>query len=181
MSTSGPRPTLEELGALVLRAREAKGWGRRRASKEPHGPASPETWAAVEKGQQVQTLTYAGIERVLGWPTGSMLAYLDGGPEPVAIEPVDGVHQRQKARSRGTYGWVPIGVGENPQVVTDLGEQLLVGRVGVEHDRPGSWVDVAASPGDTPQIDPDAPSRQCFQDEEKQVRHAGSIDGHSMV
>ncbi len=47
---------------------------------------SPVTWGRVEKALPVRALSYAGVERVLGWAPGSVAAILAGG-EPAPIEP----------------------------------------------------------------------------------------------
>lgn len=46
------------------------------------GGMSPVTWGRVEKAQPVRELTYAGIERALGWPAGTATQILDGQPAP---------------------------------------------------------------------------------------------------
>lgn len=48
---------------------------------------SPDTWARVEEGASVRPTTYARIESVLGWSAGSILRYLEGGPEPIPERP----------------------------------------------------------------------------------------------
>lgn len=48
-------------------------------------PMSPVTWSKVERGERVRGLTYAGIEKVLGWLPGSVETVLDGG-EPAAVQ-----------------------------------------------------------------------------------------------
>lgn len=49
-------------------------------------PMSAVTWTKVERGEPVRSLTYAGVERVLGWPQGAIDAYLDEGAMPPGVE-----------------------------------------------------------------------------------------------
>ncbi len=48
---------------------------------------SPVTWARVEKAQPVRALSYAGVEKVLGWAPGSVAAILAGGEPASLTEP----------------------------------------------------------------------------------------------
>ena len=68
------RTRRSELGLSVDNAARASGM-------------SPVTWGRVEKGSPVRTLSYRGIERVLGWSAGSAEAILAGGePTPSGQE-----------------------------------------------------------------------------------------------
>ncbi|MFB7013352.1 MULTISPECIES: hypothetical protein [unclassified Streptomyces] len=46
---------------------------------------SKDTWRRVEEGLDVRELTYAKIDRALGWAPGSCVVVADGG-EPVLVE-----------------------------------------------------------------------------------------------
>lgn len=64
--------------------------GTRRLSKDKAAELagmSPVTWTRVEDGLAVRVLTYAGVEKVLSWPGGSIQAYLDSGDaEPLVVD-----------------------------------------------------------------------------------------------
>lgn len=66
------------------------------------GRMSPVTWGRVEKGHVVRGLTYAGVERVLNWTSGSVDAVLAGGeptPLPSAVERQESADMRMDASS----------------------------------------------------------------------------------
>lgn len=67
------------LGRAVKRAREALRLSIDGAAEAAR--MSPVTWSNVEQGKRVRDLTYAGIERALGWTSGSVDSILDGGAE----------------------------------------------------------------------------------------------------
>lgn len=56
---------------------------------------SPITWGRVESGQTVRELTYAGVERALGWPEDAAVAYLSHRTPPT---PEDAVEEEPSAR-----------------------------------------------------------------------------------
>lgn len=47
---------------------------------------SPVTWARVEAGLPVRALTFAGVDRALGWANGSCGAFVSSGT-PIAADP----------------------------------------------------------------------------------------------
>ncbi|WP_433379105.1 hypothetical protein [Streptosporangium sp. CA-115845] len=49
------------------------------------GAMSPITWTRVEKGLNVRELTYAGVDRALGWEQGSAARVLEGGDPPPGL------------------------------------------------------------------------------------------------
>lgn len=49
---------------------------------------SKDTWQRVEDGLEVRESTYAKMDRVLGWATGSCVAIAEGG-EPLLIDGAD--------------------------------------------------------------------------------------------
>lgn len=49
---------------------------------------SKDTWARVEQGLEVRETSYAGVDRALGWATGSCVAISEGG-EPVPADYVE--------------------------------------------------------------------------------------------
>jgi transcriptional regulator with XRE-family HTH domain len=71
---------LAVLGVAVRTARQWAGLTIEEAARR--GGLSPVTWARVEKGAAVRGLTYAAIERALGWASGAVDAVL-AGAEPV--------------------------------------------------------------------------------------------------
>lgn len=54
---------------------------------------SPVTWIRVEAGKKVRGLTYAGVERALGWEPGSCARFLATGQEPEAEAHSEGSHR----------------------------------------------------------------------------------------
>lgn len=103
-------------------AREAAGLTIEEAASE--AGMSPTTWGKVEKGDEgVRRLTYAGIERVLGWKSGSTEQVL-AGHAPVQVGPPI---QKQSGRPRRVdliTEWENRGIAEieasgAPQVVKD--------------------------------------------------------------
>lgn len=48
---------------------------------------SPVTWTRVEQAKTVRSLTYAGIERALGWPSGTLESLASGGTPPATERP----------------------------------------------------------------------------------------------
>jgi transcriptional regulator with XRE-family HTH domain len=76
---------MERLGNLIRRRRSALGLDI--APTAQNIEMSPATWAKVERGGSVKrTSTYGRIEQVLRWREGSILDYLEGGPEPTAAD-----------------------------------------------------------------------------------------------
>lgn len=75
---------LRQLGTLVRRTRGALGLSVDAAASR--AGMSPVTWARVESGNTVRTLTYAGVERVLRWRLGAIEDFLTDGVEPAAAE-----------------------------------------------------------------------------------------------
>lgn len=73
------------LGRAVKRGREARRLSIDNAADA--APMSPVTWSKVERGERVRGLTYAGIEKVLGWAPGSVDRIFDGG-EPIVLQNV---------------------------------------------------------------------------------------------
>ena len=71
---------LAELGQRVRARRTAASLSIDAAAEK--GEVSPVTWSRVELGRPVRELTYASVERVLGWPPGACRSYLDAGKEP---------------------------------------------------------------------------------------------------
>ncbi|MEO3874791.1 helix-turn-helix transcriptional regulator [Nonomuraea sp. B12E4] len=63
-----------ELGLSIDRAAEVAGM-------------SATTWARVEHAKQVQALTYAAIERVLGWESGGCRQVMNDGAPTLATPP----------------------------------------------------------------------------------------------
>ncbi|QCX81122.1 hypothetical protein C9F11_37695 [Streptomyces sp. YIM 121038] len=55
----------------------------RRAAAEAAG-VSKDTWQRIEEGREVREVTYAKVDRGLGWAAGSCLAIAEGG-EPVEV------------------------------------------------------------------------------------------------
>ncbi|MGR6922667.1 helix-turn-helix domain-containing protein [[Actinomadura] parvosata] len=78
----------QALAERVRRRRLALGWSIDEAAER--GSMSPTTWTRVEEAKRVRDLTYAGIERALGWQAGSVDQIADGG-EPKEGEGVQGV------------------------------------------------------------------------------------------
>lgn len=64
------------LGSLVQRRRLALGLSKDAAAAK--AGMSPITWTRIEEDLSVRRLSVAGVERVLGWPTGSAVEYLTG-------------------------------------------------------------------------------------------------------
>jgi len=64
----------QKLGQLVRQRRDELGLSKDRAAAE--AGVSPVTWTRVEDGAKVRILTYAGVERVLGWRPGACESYL---------------------------------------------------------------------------------------------------------
>jgi hypothetical protein len=74
---------LEALATQVRQARQTAGISIDAAADS--AGMSPVTWGRVEKALPVRALSYAGVEKVLGWAPGSVAAILAGGePAPVA-------------------------------------------------------------------------------------------------
>ncbi|MFI7249825.1 helix-turn-helix domain-containing protein [Micromonospora chalcea] len=72
------------LGREVRNRRRAVGLTIDRAAKR--APMSPETWRKVEIGERAKAFSYAGIERVLRWPTGTIEGFIEEGrdlPDPL--------------------------------------------------------------------------------------------------
>lgn len=70
---------LARLARAVRRARESIGLSIDNAAAA--APMAAVTWGRVEKAQPVRGLTYAGIERALGWPAETVNALLAGEME----------------------------------------------------------------------------------------------------
>lgn len=71
------------LGEQVRVHRLAQGLSKEEAARR--GGMSVKTWTSVEEGGVVRDVTYAGVDRALGWQPGSAEAVLDGN-EPIVIE-----------------------------------------------------------------------------------------------
>jgi transcriptional regulator with XRE-family HTH domain len=67
----------QALAERVRRRRLALGWSIDEAAER--GSMSPTTWTRVEEAKKVRDLTYAGIERALGWQPGSVDQIAEGG------------------------------------------------------------------------------------------------------
>lgn len=87
---------LTRLGRAVRRARESLALSIDNAAAA--APIAAVTWGRVEKGLPVRGITYAGIERVLGWPPDTAKGMLTGDletpppahrPAHAAPEPTD--------------------------------------------------------------------------------------------
>lgn len=70
------------LGERVRRRRERLGLTIDEAAER--GPVSPVTWSRVENGGKVRRLSYGAVDRVLDWPEGACVDFLQHGTEPVA-------------------------------------------------------------------------------------------------
>ncbi|MFC7720996.1 helix-turn-helix domain-containing protein [Nonomuraea recticatena] len=74
-----------DYAALAKATRERRltlGLSINAAAKAAH--MSPITWSRVEAGKHVRELTYAAVERVLGWNSDSAAAVLAGGQPTLA-------------------------------------------------------------------------------------------------
>ena len=67
----------QALAERVRRRRLTLGWSIDDAAER--GSMSPTTWTRVEEAKKVRDLTYAGIERALGWQQGSVDLIAEGG------------------------------------------------------------------------------------------------------
>lgn len=71
---------LSALGDRVRRRRERLGKSIDSAAAD--GKVSPVTWSRVELGRKVRRLSYGAVDRVLDWPEGACVDFLDSGKEP---------------------------------------------------------------------------------------------------
>lgn len=74
---------LAALGDRVRRRRERLGMSIDTAAEM--GPVSPTTWSRVELGRKVRRLSYGAVDRVLKWPEGACMDFLQSGIEPRAV------------------------------------------------------------------------------------------------
>lgn len=73
--------------ANYVKTRRLERFASRKAAADAAG-ISKDTWARVEQGLDVRETSYAGVDRALGWATGSCLAISHGG-EPVPVDYVE--------------------------------------------------------------------------------------------
>lgn len=90
MATSPDAASLQRLARLVISRRVELGWHK--ADAATTADLTITTYMRVEKGLSVRDVTYAKIERALGWAPGACIAILEGATEAQeAGEVVDGV------------------------------------------------------------------------------------------
>jgi DNA-binding XRE family transcriptional regulator len=80
-------PDLDRL-AKYVKAHRLELFASRKAAADVAG-ISKDTWQKVEEGAEVREVTYAKVERALGWATGSCIAIAEGG-EPVLVSEAAG-------------------------------------------------------------------------------------------
>ncbi|MGW5616200.1 hypothetical protein [Streptomyces sp. NPDC003877] len=74
--------------AKYVKAHRMELFTSRKAAADTAG-ISKDTWQRVEEGAYVREVTYAKIDRALGWATGSCIAIAEGG-EPALIDQAAG-------------------------------------------------------------------------------------------
>lgn len=80
-------PDLDRL-AKYVKQRRLERFSSRKAAADAAG-ISKDTWFRVEAGREVRETSYAGVDRALGWVTGSCVTISEGG-EPVPAEYLEG-------------------------------------------------------------------------------------------
>lgn len=80
------------LGERVRRRRERLGLTIDEAAER--GPVSPVTWSRVENGGKVRRLSYGAVDRVLDWPEGACVDFLQHGTEPLVARSGQGVDSK---------------------------------------------------------------------------------------
>ncbi|MFC4146577.1 helix-turn-helix domain-containing protein [Micromonospora mangrovi] len=76
----------QALGREVRNRRQAAGLTIDRAAKQ--APMSPETWRKAETGERLKAFSYAGVERVMRWPAGTIERFINDGQElPEGVMP----------------------------------------------------------------------------------------------
>lgn len=78
----------QDLGKLVRSTRLAMSPRLTIDQAAERAPMSPVTWGNIETGKRVKPFSYAGVEHVLRWPTGSIERYLGGGEAPAPARTV---------------------------------------------------------------------------------------------
>lgn len=63
-------------------------YSSRKAAADTAG-VTKDTWQRVEEGRPAREMSYAGIDRALGWALGSCIAIAEGG-EPVLVDAANG-------------------------------------------------------------------------------------------
>ncbi|MFF4834039.1 helix-turn-helix domain-containing protein [Streptomyces sp. NPDC001315] len=77
---------LDRLGRRV-KAHRLQLYPSRKAAADVAG-VTKDTWQRVEEGRPAREVSYAGIDRALGWAVGSCVAIAEGG-EPVLVDAAD--------------------------------------------------------------------------------------------
>lgn len=81
---------LQRLARLVIKRRVQLGWHKSDAASA--ADLTITTYMRIEKGQSVRDVTYAKLERALGWAPGASQAILEGASEAhLAGDVVEGV------------------------------------------------------------------------------------------
>ena len=75
----------QRLASAVKQARLDRGWTQDDAADQ--SGLTKNSWRAVESGRPVRDLTYAAVERALGWPGGTCRRVLAGLEAPAAPAP----------------------------------------------------------------------------------------------
>jgi transcriptional regulator with XRE-family HTH domain len=118
------------LGETIRSAREHAGMTIDEAAER--AGMSPTTWGKVERGEDspVRRLTYAAIERTLGWDSGSVALILDvGGPIPTSTGPATKPPARAR-RADYISAWEESILDEiwASQVLTDAQKEEMTAR-----------------------------------------------------
>jgi hypothetical protein len=125
---------LERLGHLVRSRRGRLGYDLEPLAKKLS--MGKETLRAVERGdRRARTRVYGAVENALGWPEGSIEAYLDErGPEPSA--PGDIVMYEPEAGGP-TSATVPRDIADDLAELDDHGRAIIEAaiRAALEHQR----------------------------------------------
>lgn len=94
---------LQRLALLVAQRRVQLGWHK--ADAATASELTITTYMRVEKGLSVRDVTYAKIERALGWAPGTCQAILDGATEAQSAGTVvDGIRYAPAPMSRDSDG-----------------------------------------------------------------------------